>query len=224
MSGNVYGNSGKLTYIFLMLLFPCIGLAQTRVWEVGLSGGAAYNFRTPLTIRQSGEEVIDLKAFYKTDPFRSPPYYDIKITTVKANKGLALKLTHHKLILKNLTPDIQRFSITDGFNLLTINRVWLKKGFAWSLGGGIVITHPESTIRHTPFPENKGMLSSGYYVSGPTVEAAIHKRYFFVDRWFISGEGRATASYVQVPVSGGHARVTNVALHILFGVGFQFKS
>lgn len=211
-------------YIFLLSVFPFISMAQNRIREIGLSGGTAYNFPMPLIIRQNGEKPIAFRASYKTEPLRSPFYYGIKLTSYKERKGTELKLTHHKLILSNLTSEIQRFSITDGFNLLTINRIWFEEGFAWSLGGGLVITHPESTIRNKPFPENKGILSSGYYVSGPTFEAAVHKRYFFAQRWFLSGEGRATASFVQVPVFDGHASVTNIALHILFGVGFQFKS
>lgn len=38
------------------------------------------------------------------------------------------------------------------------------------------------------------------------------------------GEGRATASYVQVPVANGHANVTNAALHFLVGIGFRINN
>ena len=89
------------------------------------------------------------------------------------------------------------------------------------MGGGIVITHPESTIRNKPFPENKGLFHDGYYISGPTLEAAITKQYYFSERWFVMGEGRITGSWVRVPVTEGYADVTNVALHFLGGFGFK---
>jgi hypothetical protein len=209
-------------FVILLFICPLVSEAQNRTWKIGLSGGAVYNFRTPLNIRQDGQPLISLKARYKTDPFRAPFYYSIKLGSYKGQKGTEVKLTHHKLILKNLSPDVQRFSVTDGFNLLTINHVWLRQGFAWSLGAGIVITHPESTIRNRPFPENKGILNDGYYISGPTIEAALHKEYSFSKHWFVSGEARATAAYVRVPVVGGNARVPNATLHVLGGLGYVF--
>ncbi len=201
--------------------FLCIG--QSRSWEVAVAGGAVQNFKTPLRIQQHDFETIRLDARYRTEPFNPPVYYDIRVSTWKEAKGWKVKFTHHKLILRNRPPEVQRFSITDGFNLLTLNRMWNYKGLTWSAGGGIVITHPESTIRNRPFPENRGILNKGYYVSGPTLEAAVAKRYYFANRWFVLGEGRVTASYVQVPVTDGEAHVTNVALHALLGLGFKLN-
>ncbi len=213
----------KVWKVGLCLLLPLGCLAQNRTWEVSIAGGAVHNFKTPLRIHQSDLETIKLDAKYRTEPFNPPVYYDIRVSTMQREKGWELKFTHHKLILDNLPPEVQRFSITDGFNLLTINRLWLYKGMIWSLGGGVVITHPESTIRNKPFNENKGILNKGYYISGPTVEAALAKRIYFAEKWFLLGEGRATASYVQVPVVDGDAKVSNVALHILFGVGYNLS-
>lgn len=210
----------------LLALLLCSGtsLGQSRTWEVGVAGGAVRNLRTPLHIQQEGLEEIDIQARYRTEPFNPPVYYDIRVSTWRENNGWELKFTHHKLILDNLPPDVQRFSITDGFNLLTLNRLWLARGFTWSVGGGVVITHPESTIRNQPFPENKGILRKGYYISGPTLEAAVAKRYYFASRWFALAEARATASYVRVPVVNGHANVTNAAWHILAGLGFRLTN
>ncbi|WP_018478519.1 hypothetical protein [Pontibacter roseus] len=206
-----------------LLLLPLICEGQSRHWEVAVSGGTVRNVKTPLHIEQDDFEDIQLDARYRTEPFNPPVYYDIRVSSWREAKGWELKLTHHKLILKNLTPDIQRFSITDGFNLLTLNRLWHLKGFTWSAGGGIVITHPESTIRNRAFPENNGILNKGYYVSGPTIEAAVAKRYYFAERWFVLGEGRATFSYVQVPIADGKAKVTNAAAHALVGIGYRLS-
>lgn len=211
----------KLLCLLLLLPFTCP--AQQRSWEVGIAGGAVHNFKTPLRIQQHDFATIRLDARYRTEPFNPPVYYDIRVSTWKEASGWELKLTHHKLILQNNPPDVQRFSITNGFNLLTLNRLWLYKGLTWSAGAGLVITHPESTVRHQPFPENRGILNKGYYISGPTLEAAVAKRYYFAERWYVLGEGRLTGSYVQVPVAEGNARVSNVALHALLGIGFRLN-
>lgn len=157
-----------------------------------MAGGAAYNFRTPLHIKQRNAQNIEIDADYRTEPFTPPVYYDIRVSTWQSDRGWELKFTHHKLILDNTPPEVQRFSITNGYNFLTLNRLWQSKGLTWSAGAGLVITHPESTIRNVPYPENKGIFNKGYYISGPALEAALAKRYFFADRWFILAEGRIT--------------------------------
>ncbi|PRY11320.1 hypothetical protein CLV24_111115 [Pontibacter ummariensis] len=210
-----------LLKVLLLLLLPFAGLGQGRTWEIAVAGGTVHNFRTPLLIEQHYADNIELDAKYRTEPFSPPVYYDVRVSTWQDEKGWELKFTHHKLILDNLPPEVQRFSITEGFNLLTLICAWSFKGFAWSVGGGIVITHPESTIRQQLYPENKGIFNAGYYISGPTLEAAMAKRYYFADRWFILGEGRVTASYVGVPVANGEAKVSNIALHGLLGVGIK---
>lgn len=205
----------------LLLLMPLLSVGQKRTWEAGLAGGVVYNFQSPLRIQQNDAPLIRIGARYRTEPFTPPVYYDVRVSSWKNTHGWEVKFTHHKLILRNRPPEIQRFSITDGFNLLTVNRLWLHHGLIWSAGGGIVITHPESTIRNKAYPENRGILNKGYYISGPTVEAAVAKRLDLGEQWFAFGEGRATASYVRVPVADGHAHVTNLALHFLLGAGFK---
>jgi hypothetical protein len=208
--------------LFLLLSFP--GLGQTRTWDLGVAGGAVYNAKTPLRVHQNGFEKIRMQAHYRTEPFQPPVYYDLRLSSWQADRGWELKFTHHKLILENLPPEIQRFSITDGFNLLTLNRTWLANKLYLSAGMGLVITHPESTVRQKQFPENKGFLNQGYYISGPTLELSLAKRYYFSRRWYLFGEGRATVSYVKVPVWAGHADVSNAAFHFLVGSGFRISA
>lgn len=215
---------GLLLLAMLGLRMDQVSYGQGRTWEIGLAGGAVYNIPTHLAIRQGEYPGIYLAARYRTEPFSPPVYYDTRISTWQNKKGWSLKFTHHKLILSDLPAGVQRFSITDGFNLLTANRLWEVSGFTWSVGAGIVITHPESTIRHQAFPENRGIFNKGYYLSGPTVEAAVARRYFWHERWFVIGEGRVTGSYARVPVANGRATVTNAALHALIGLGFQVKN
>lgn len=93
-----------------------------------MAGGAAYNFRTPLHIKQRNAQNIEIDADYRTEPFTPPVYYDIRVSTWQSDRGWELKFTHHKLILDNTPPEVQRFSITNGYNFLTLNRLWQSKG------------------------------------------------------------------------------------------------
>ncbi|MDX5436559.1 MAG: hypothetical protein LPK03_05155 [Pontibacter sp.] len=209
-----------LKLIAILLLIPVMGLCQDRSWEVAVAGGAVYNFRTPLHINLRQTEDIEVDAKYRTEPFKPPIYYDVRVSTWQNERGWELKFTHHKLILENPPPQVQRFSITDGYNLLTVNRLWLLHNLTFSAGAGLVITHPESTIHHIVYPENRGIFNKGYYISGPLAEAAVAKCFYFSNRLFILAEGRFTASFVKVPVAGGDTEVTNLALHGLLGMGF----
>ena len=208
--------------LFLLLFHTCYG--QTRTFDVAVAGGAVHNFRTPLHIYQKPYSTIKLDAAYATEPFNPPVYYDIRVNTLQHEKGWELKFTHHKLILKNLPLEVQRFSITNGFNLLTLNRLWLTKGLTWSVGGGLVITHPESTVRGKSFSENKGIFNKGYYISGPMAEAAISKRLYLGSSWFMLAEARFTGAYVEVPIADGEADLFNAAFHVLLGFGHTIHS
>jgi hypothetical protein len=140
---------------------------DTSTWKFGIAGGAVYNFRSPLRIQQDAAAPILINAHYITEPFTPPVYYDVRVSYWKEAKGWQLKFTHHKLILQNRLPEVQRFYITDGFNLLTLNRLWRSKWIFYSVGGGVVITHPESTIRSRMFPENVSFFKKGTIFSGP---------------------------------------------------------
>ena len=216
-------NTYLLGLIFCFLIFPVDTHSQHLTWEVGGAGGVVKNFKTPLKISQKDESDIKIGAEYETDPLKPPVYYNFYIAAWHDKKGWTLKFTHHKIILQNKTRDIQRFSITDGFNLITLNRLWQKKGFIYSMGGGAVITHPESTIRNQNFSENGGIFHKGYYISGPTGEVALTKIFYLTDYFLFNTEARLTASYVRVPVYNGHALVANAALHFLTGFGYQLR-
>lgn len=212
---------GKIFMMAASLFISTWSYGQDIKWIIMARGGSAYNFKTPLIIQQVEHEDIRLKAEYATRPFATPPYYDLQIVRWNQTKGWGLKITHHKLYLKNNPPEVQRFTITDGYNLLTLTRQWEISGFIYHIGGGAVLTHPESVIRGHHFSETEGLLHSGYHLSGPVAEAAIEKRIDLSRKWLLSLEGRITGSYVKVPIAKGHARTSNVALHALAGIGYK---
>jgi hypothetical protein len=141
---------GKLRNLFVMLaglFITTMSNGQDVKWIIMARGGSAYNFKTGLVIKQEEYPDIRFKAKYATKPFATPPYYDFHIVRWKRTNGWGLKITHHKLYLINNPSEVQRFTITDGFNIFTLTRQWKIAGFIYHIGGGVVITHPESVIR-----------------------------------------------------------------------------
>lgn len=212
----------KWLWMWGALLISNVSLGQDVKWIVMARGGSAYNFKTPLVIKQQEEEDIRLQARYATKPFNMPPYYEFQVVRWNKKNGWGFKVTHHKLYLQNNPPEVQRFTITDGYNLLTITRQYKLGGFIYHIGAGGVFTHPESIVRHQMFSETEGFLYSGYHLSGPVAETAIEKRIDLSSRFILSLEGRATASYIRVPVYNGSAKTSNIAIHGLAGIGYKF--
>ena len=138
------------------------------------------------------------------------------------DRAWELELVHLKIELTNPSSEVQHFEVSHGYNLFTVNRSWKQRKFIFRLGGGIVISHPESTVRGKSLSWDKGILNKGYYVSGATVQVDVGRRFYFGENLFVTIDGKLTGSYARVPVENGHADVPNVAIHGLFGVGYEF--
>ena len=206
----------------IVLVIVSIPENSDATWIFELFGGSVYNVTTPLHIRQSGYDEIKLNARYETEPFDPPLYYDMRIARWKNNCGWEFEFIHQKLFLENEPVEVQNFSITHGYNLFTINRGWKHKVFILHVGAGIVLTHPETTIREKRYSETKGIFHKGYYISGPVIQGAIGKRFNFYRNLYLTIEGKLTGSYTRIPIQGGNAIVPNVAIHGLFGLGYSF--
>jgi hypothetical protein len=62
----------------------------------------------------------------------------------------------------------------------------------------------------------------GYFVSGPVINFTIGKSYRIGNRFFFNAEAKTTLAYAYIPISQGHAKVVNIAFHIVLGFGFDF--
>jgi hypothetical protein len=191
-------------------------------WTVELLGGDAYCLKMPLRIQQSGYEDIEITAKYATHSFQLPIYYSIRVAKWNDTRAWELELVHLKLDLTNKPAEVQRFEVSHGYNLFTVNRAWTSRKYIFRLGAGIIIAHPESTVREQSFDEHGGMLNRGYYISGPTAQAAVGRRFYVHQHVFLAIEGKVTGTYARVPIADGHATVPNVAIHGLFGFGYEF--
>lgn len=213
----------KIKSIIILILaaltfMPGISDAQ---WVFQLGTGSAYNFTTPLEIKQDMEADINLSARYDTKAFSTFTwYYDMRIARWKNDHAWEFETHHHKLHLDNRPDEVQSFVISHGYNLITVNSVWLINDLIYRLGLGIVMTHPETTVRDKEYNDKGGI--NGFHISGITAQAALEKRFSVTEMIFVYLETKLTASYAKIPVEDGDASVPNAAIHGIFGTGYSF--
>ncbi len=180
-------------------------------WTLEIGGAVVHNFKT--TLELTGPVTVKLQdADYETRPFQRPLYYAIRLARVPWE----VELIHQKIYLKNPPEGIERFSVSHGYNLVFVNHQWTAKGLILRAGGGMVVGHPEAEIAGVA-------IEPGYQITGPAFQAAVQKRFRISHRFFLTLEGKATAGRAHFSLQGVKARVPNVALHGVFGVGIKLK-
>jgi hypothetical protein len=208
----------------LALLLPlCLaGWPAAALAQIELHGflGSSVSAPSPLSIRQWGQPNLDFTAHWATRPFLDTWYYGGRIGFWSGNRGWLLDYTHHKIYLTNGPPEVQRFRITNGMNLFTISRGFRRRHLTYAVGAGPVITFPINRVRGRKLESDRGFLG-GYFLSGANLMASATRRFPLTAGFFLSLDGRVSATYVRVPIHGGHAAVPNLALHLHAGVGFQ---
>jgi hypothetical protein len=222
------GKSGIKYLSFLSMLALCFFIKPTSVmgqrsWTFNFSLGDAYCFKMPLTIEQEGNEKVKLTAHYHTESFHMPVYYSWKIGTAKGQRGWELELTHLKIILANRPPEIQEFRVSHGYNYLTVNHIWDLDVLILRFGAGLIVAHPESTVRNLSYDTELGFLKRGYHISGAGLQIAAEKRFYIIKGFFLDLEAKAAAAYARVGVAEGHATVPQAGFHGLFGIGYTFN-
>jgi hypothetical protein len=212
----------KLLVVLTALLLLSPGLARAEeFWTFSLGTGTAYNFPSHLHIEQKGEKDINMTARYKTHAWDTQAwYYDIKIAKWKDGKAWEIETLHHKLYLDNKPHEVQRFAISHGYNINTINRAWLINGFIYRVGLGFVVTHPETEVRHREYDDMGGW--NGFHLSGVAGQLGMEKRFYTSGHLFYSLEAKFTAGYARIPVADGHADVPNYAIHGILSIGYKY--
>lgn len=204
--------------IFLIFISVSFATAQSRL-TFELFGGDVYNLPLPLIIRQQGYPSVHLTARYNTEAFTPPIYWDWRFCIWKKNKSWEFEAIHDKLYLQNTTPEVQKFNISHGFNMLFLNRGFDQKDFQYRVGVGLVLSHPESNIRGKEFGNSADDLDMGYYITGPILNLAIGKTYRLGNRFCLAAEARTTFAYSSVPLELGHTDIYNLAFHLVLGFG-----
>ena len=200
------------------------GKPKRKSVSVEFFGGASFSLPImPLTLKQDGYDDISFTAHYETKPFDKHPYYAYRLGRWVDGKAWEIELVHHKIHLTNNPAEVQHFEVSHGYNLLTVNRAWDTRHLIYRVGLGLVIAHPESTVRNKPFYEMDGGFKGdgNYYVAGPTAQFAVQKNLLIWKSLYLAGEAKLTASYATVPIAEGDAVAPNTALHLLLGLGID---
>ena len=132
---------------FLILAWPWSGAEAGRsAPSLELLTGMPFNLNSSLSIRQDGEARLDFDAAYRSEPFRAPIYWAVRVNLERGpcgshgnpkggpigsragidrgSAGWSLELLHQKLILDNPPPEVQAFAISHGLNFITLQRSW----------------------------------------------------------------------------------------------------
>lgn len=201
-----------------VLLAPAPAGAETS-WGAQVFLGVPLNFPAPVRIRQRGEPDLRFRGRFATYPFQPPWYWGAGLFRRAGGSEWSVELVHHKLYLQDPPPEVQAFSISHGFNLLLAGLGREVTPGVWVRGGaGVVIAHPESTVRGRALPQDGGLLGGGYHLAGPALSAGIEGRVPLGDRARLALGARLAGGYAFVPVAGGSARVPNLAVHATAGV------
>ncbi len=208
--------------LFILALLACSAEGRSQSgWALEIGGTVPFNVPLPLVIRQSGQPNISLDASYSSRPFKIPVCWIWRIGRWSDDTGWELQAIHHKLFLDNGTREVEEFSISHGLNIVTVNRSWKHEGLIVRAGAGIVLAHPENTVRGRRLQETGGILGMGYYFSGPALALGAGTQFTLPGGFFFGCEGMISGSYSNISVDGGSADVWNVALHANLALGYS---
>ena len=197
-------------------------VSAQSIWSFEIHCGEVYNIPMPLTIRQDNYPPIKIQAKFESEPFTLPLYVDSRVIHWKNRKSWEAEFLHHKLYLQNTLPEVEKYNISHGFNMLMINRGFDRQKFQYRFGAGIVLSHPESKIRGKEFGDSDDNWDLGYYFSGPVVNMALGKQMHFSRRIYINTEAKATLAYSRIKIAEGNSDVYSIAFHLILGIGFDF--
>jgi hypothetical protein len=191
-------------------------------WTVEARLGAPVIPDRRVTITQSGQPDLAFDAHFDAATTATPYHYDFRIARRTGDDGWALDFLHSKLTLTNGPAEVTDLQLTHGYNLLTVQRLWHRRGFDLMAGAGVALAHAESTVRGQVFAQDGGLFGWGYHAVAPVVTVGVGRRVEVGRGMFLSAEARGSLSRAVVPVAGGKARFTDLEGHFLAGAGARF--
>ncbi len=203
---------------FLLVLSSIPGTGCDAGVSLELLVGAPVNAGTSLEIRQRGHPRIRLDARFRSEPLDAPIYWTLRVAMTGTASGWCVELMHDKVHLDTSHPDVQAFSISHGLNFVTVQRRWIRRALELHAGAGILVAHPENTIRFHELDPDSGVWGTGYHPTGPAALLSAAYRISLGADLSALAELRASIARVRVPVDRGDARFVHVAGHLLVGV------
>ena len=204
--------------------------------NIDISLGNAFNLNQNLSINRNGEEDINLNASFKTNGLRSPQYYSIRFGREVKGKNFEFEFIHHKLYLDEISADngssetvdlIEKFEVTDGYNLLMINlKNSVHNNIGYRVGLGTVVSHPDIIIEgETNYVQGGGLIpkfwTDGYSWSGVSSQFSIFLNKELNDKIHYNIEGKAVMAKTKISIVDGSFDLPNISLHILLGISFS---
>jgi len=212
-----------LLAVAAIVLSPHLLTAKTKShWSVNAYLGGAANFSTGITIEMDDGETDSWTTGWETRALESPLYWALRVNWHRHKETFELQFIHDKLYMQNQTVLLQAFSMSHGFNIITINyaRKWDRR-LTVRAGVGAVVTHPEANVRGETV-DGTGSLGDGYAVTGPAGLIGLGSSSALGPRFSINVEGQFVGAIVHVPVQGGNVRTSNLSVHFLIGLGYHF--
>lgn len=204
------------SFVLALVFLPATGNAQI---EFQAYLGSSFSAPSPVTITQHGEPDLRFTGHWTTGPFEDTWYYAGRIGLWQGNRGWLFDFTHHKYYLTNPPPQVQRFQITNGANMFTLSRGFRRGKLSYAFGAGPVIAFPIIKVRGQRLPSDRGFWD-GYYLAGGHLMVSVTRSFPLGAGFALLLDGRVSASYIRVPVAGGHAAVPNLAGHLHAGLGW----
>ncbi len=189
-------------------------------WTFEVMGGSSAHAAVPISIEQEGYPALRLVPSWQTHPFEEAPYYSWRVGRWDGDGAWEFELIHDKMILASPTAEVTHFEVSHGYNYLLVNRARrFGLGIA-RLGAGVILSHPESTVRGQAFGDFDFL--QGFYVSGAGAQVAIQHNIALLGSVYLVAEAKLTGAWARVPVAGGTADVPAIALHGLVGLGYKW--
>ncbi len=207
--------------LFFLLFAPVSALAEKTI-SFEVYSGFAYNLPTQLTVTEEGKEDVTLMADWETESFQDALYYGLRVGLWEDKKGWEIEFMHHKIKLTNAPEEIDSLEISHGYNLLTLNRAWELEPAYIHLGLGFVFTHPDLKLRGKDREHSQSGIIPGRNIAGPTMQVSAGRRYKISDKTYGFLEGKITTTYANIEYDDGEIRAPNIAVHLVFGLGFDY--
>lgn len=211
---------GKIVFsVYCFCLSNCCTAAS-----VEFAAGAALNLPSNINFDQKGYTDFSIDAELETQSFTAPVYYQLRVSaTSHESHYWETELIHNKIFLRNPPVEIQSFSVSHGFNLFGINHVLMfNKWFGWRLGTGVILAHPENTVRGKTYTQNSGLLGWGYSLSGAYLASGVFVQRELSKWLFVSADTRVSSSYSRIPIHDGHASLFLNTLHATVATGVRW--
>jgi len=208
------------------ILFAILVLAQSvfasfdNGWYLTTMMGCSFSGPSPLVINLDDNRTESISANYNNRCFEDSHWWSFRSEKWTNKQGIGFELIHHKIYLDNTTDLVERFSISDGYNLLFLNFAKQKNNRNYRVGLGVVYAHMDVTISGRENYKQKGF--KGHYLTGPAFQINIEQILWESDYNFISLDSKFTAAYAQVPISSNQnetATAPDYALHFSLAFG-----